>query len=205
MRAPIFSRGSSTVTFDRFRMRMRVSHPSKGTPKRSRDVWWSHFRWKGPTRANIVQLPVAHARTPSLQGNFFGVTWRLMTSHPVAMLLPVMCNGTCCTTIIIGGENAGTGCACARYHFQSHDFQFRSRDFRWRHFLSGPLPVTSLPVAPPQMRVWLSLYTTSIQVNMWRVAMAYITVKIEMINHIKQEGRIINSWIIVIKHARSFI
>ena len=77
-----------------FRLRMRAPHPSEGTSKGSRDVWWRHFRWKGPTRANIAQLPVVHARTPPFQENPFGVTWRLMTSHPVAMLLPVMRNGT---------------------------------------------------------------------------------------------------------------
>jgi len=32
---------------------MRAPHPSKGTPKGSRDVWWRHFRSKGPTRADI--------------------------------------------------------------------------------------------------------------------------------------------------------
>ena len=39
---------------------------------------------------------------------------------------------------------------CARDHFRSRDFQFRLRDFRWRHFRSGLLAVTSLPVAPPR-------------------------------------------------------
>ena len=38
-------------------------------PSGWRDVWWRHFRRKGPTRANIAQLLVAHAhafqRTPS--------------------------------------------------------------------------------------------------------------------------------------------
>jgi len=32
--------------------------------------WWRHFRWKGPTRADIAQLPVAPTLPPP-----FGVTW----------------------------------------------------------------------------------------------------------------------------------
>ena len=32
---------------------------SKGIPFGWRDVWWRHFRWKGPNRADIAQLPVA--------------------------------------------------------------------------------------------------------------------------------------------------
>jgi len=68
-------------------LRMRAPYSSKGTPKRSRDVWWRHVRWKGPTRADIEQLPVAHARTPPFQGNPKGVTWRLMTSLPVKKAL----------------------------------------------------------------------------------------------------------------------
>ena len=77
-----------------FRLHMRAPHPSEGTSKESRDVWWRHFRWRGPTRANIAQFTVAHAQTPPFQENPFGITWRLMTSHPVDMLLPVMRNGT---------------------------------------------------------------------------------------------------------------
>jgi hypothetical protein len=39
------------------------------------DVTGSDVRTgKGPTRANIAQLPVAHARIPPFQGNPFGVT-----------------------------------------------------------------------------------------------------------------------------------
>jgi hypothetical protein len=126
-----------------FRLRMRTTHPSKGTPSGSCEAWWRHFRWNGPTRADIAQLPVAHAHTPPFQGNPFGVT-----SHPVAMLLPVMRNGTFCTTTIVR-KSEGTCCACARDHFRSRDLcYFRLRDFRWHHFMSGSLPVTSLPVAP---------------------------------------------------------
>ena len=105
MRAPIFARGSPTVNVSSYIPQLPVgharTHPSKGTPKGSRDVWWHHFRWKGPTRANIVQLPVAHARTPLFQWSPFGITWRLMTSNPVAMLLPIMRNGTFFTTTIV--------------------------------------------------------------------------------------------------------
>jgi hypothetical protein len=46
------------------------------------------------------------------KGTPFGVGWRLMTSHPVAML--VMHNGTFCTTTIVR-KNAGTCCACAEH------------------------------------------------------------------------------------------
>jgi hypothetical protein len=55
-----------------------------------------------------------HAPHPS-KGTAFGVTWRLMTTHPpVAMLLPVMRNGTFCATSIVSKKRA-TGCACAHF------------------------------------------------------------------------------------------
>jgi len=80
MRAPYSSKESQRghVTFDdvtsgekaplgrilrNFRLRMCAPHPSKGTPKGSRDVLWRHFRWKGPTTADIAPLPVAHAHS----------------------------------------------------------------------------------------------------------------------------------------------
>ena len=78
--------------------------------------------------------------------NLFGVTWRLMTSHLVAM--SVMRNGTFCTTTIVR-KKAGTGCTCLRDHFRSRDWRhlcsrhFQSRDLRWRYFRSGPGDVTS--------------------------------------------------------------
>ena len=89
---PYFPGEALQVTFDRiprnFRLCMRASHPSKGIPSGSRAVWWRHFMWKGPTRENIAQLPVAHARIlPSV------------TSHPVAML--VIRNDAFYTTTIV--------------------------------------------------------------------------------------------------------
>jgi len=58
----------------------------------SSNVWWLHFRWNGPNRMDIAQLLVAHAHTSPF--------------HPVAILLPVMCNGTFCTTTIVR-KNSG--------------------------------------------------------------------------------------------------
>jgi hypothetical protein len=81
-------------------------HPKKwlcsywrGNSTWSHDVWWRHFRLKGPTWADIAQLLVAHASTPPFQRNSFEVTWSLTTSHPVAM--SVMRNGTLCATTIV--------------------------------------------------------------------------------------------------------
>ena len=46
--------------------------------------WWRHFRWKGPTRADIVQLPVAHAHTlPPLRVTIGHYGWRFIMSLPV--------------------------------------------------------------------------------------------------------------------------
>jgi hypothetical protein len=59
-----------------FRLRMRAFQPSKGIASGSRDAWWRHFQWKGPTKTDIAQ-------------------------HSVAMLLPVMRNGTLCTITIV--------------------------------------------------------------------------------------------------------
>jgi hypothetical protein len=153
MRDPIFSRGSATG--DAW---SDIAHPT--LPRNPFEIRWRLMtspRWKGPTRANIAQLSVAHAHTPPFQGNPFGVTWRLMTSHPVSMLRPVMRNGTFYTTII--------------RRKRGNLLRMRTRSlpvnpvpvtwFRWGHFWSGLLAVTSLPVAPPpQMRLWLCWYTT---------------------------------------------
>jgi len=38
-----------------------VISSSRGSP--TYDVRWRYIRWKVPTRADIAQLPVAHART----------------------------------------------------------------------------------------------------------------------------------------------
>ena len=111
-----------------FRLRMRAP---KEIP--SGDVWWRHFRWKDPTRADIEQLPIAHARIPPPPP--FEVTWP--RSLPVAMVLVLLyyilyyyfCSSTECT-----------GCACAGDRFRSGLFRSRDR----RNFLSGPFPV-----APP--------------------------------------------------------
>ena len=59
---------------------MRARIFSSVSPKG--DVWWRHFRWKGPTRADITQLPVTHART--LSGS-----------------RDCMLNGTVCTTTLV--------------------------------------------------------------------------------------------------------
>jgi hypothetical protein len=92
-----------------------------------------HFRSKGSTRADIAQLPVAHAHTrPSP-----------LQSLPLA--LSVMRNDTFCTTTLVR-KKRGKRLRMRRTYF-----------WLWRHFLSGPLPVTWLPVAPPHE---LCLYTT---------------------------------------------
>jgi hypothetical protein len=52
----------------------------------------------------------------------FGVTWRLMTSLPVAMLPPVMHNGTFCTTTIVRkkrGKKSGHAHAITSGHVTS--------------------------------------------------------------------------------------
>ena len=92
-------------------------------------------------------LPIPHARTHIFQGKSygcdvwsdiaqlppfwkisFGVTLHLMTSHPVAMLHPVMRNGTLCTTTIV-----------RKMHVNRLCMHTRSLPVTW-------LPVTSFPV-----------------------------------------------------------
>ena len=116
---------------------MRASHPSKGTPLGSRDDWWRHFRLKGPNRVVIGQFSVGHACIPPFQRNPFGVTWRLMTSHLVAKLLPVMRNGTFCITTIVRKK-------------RGNRWRMRTRSFpvMWL-----PVPVTWLPVTSFLVRV----------------------------------------------------
>jgi hypothetical protein len=66
----------------------------------------------------------------------------LLRSLPVAM--SIMRNDTFCTTIV--RKKRGN--------------RLQSRDFRWRQSRSGSLPVTSLPVSPPEMRLEPCWYTT---------------------------------------------
>ena len=124
-------RDALQVTFDRifrnFWLRMRAPHPSKGTPKGLGDVWWRHFRRKGPTWADIAQFP--HARTPPFQVNPLGVTWLSVMSHPLAM--SVMRNGTFCTTIIVRkkcGGKSGHAQAITSGHVTSRSGHVTSGD-----------------------------------------------------------------------------
>jgi hypothetical protein len=73
----------------RQREHMKDTHlTSMGSP--TGEVWWRHFRSKGPTRADIAQLPIAHAQT--LQGKpTFGhglFRWRHFRSEPLPVTWP---------------------------------------------------------------------------------------------------------------------
>jgi hypothetical protein len=57
----------------------------RGSP--TGDVWWRHFRWKGPNRADIAPLLVAHAHTLP-RGHPSGS--RDLRSLPVAMVLVLL-------------------------------------------------------------------------------------------------------------------
>jgi len=105
-------------------------------------VWWRHFRSKCPTRADIAQLPVAHAHPKGTP------LWsRDLRSLPVAMVLVLLYYILSC-------------CACAEHtsgydvtsghvtHVTFGQGQFRSRDFRL------------LPIVPPQMLLCPYWYTT---------------------------------------------
>ena len=109
------------------------SHIFQGKPYGC-DVW-SGIAQLPVVQLPIVQLPVAQVRTPPFQGNTFGVTWRLMTSHPVAMLLPVMHNGTFCTTTIVRKMHGNRLC-----------MHTRSLPITWLPVPVTWLPVTSIPV-----------------------------------------------------------
>jgi hypothetical protein len=77
------------------------------------------------------------------------VTSLSVMSHPVAMLLSLMSSGTFCTTTIVRKKrrDALPGMRRTCFRLSRH---FRSRDFMWRHFRSGPFPMTSIPVAHAQ-------------------------------------------------------
>jgi hypothetical protein len=47
-----------------------VTSSFRGSP--TGDIWWRHFRWKDPNRANIAQLSVAHAHTIPMDVNLTG-------------------------------------------------------------------------------------------------------------------------------------
>jgi hypothetical protein len=118
---------------------MRAPHPSKG----SRNVWWHHFRWKGPNMVDIAELPVAHI--PPFQGNPEEVTWCLMTSHPVAM--SVMRSGTFCTTTIVRKKRGN------RLRMRTRSLPVMCLPVPVTWLLMTSFPVTSLPVAPHQIRL----------------------------------------------------
>ena len=97
----------------------------------------------------------------------YDVTSCDVTSNPVTILLPVMRNDTFYTNTIVRkmrGENDATSGHVTSVHVTSISHatsghfrttamvrkKARSRDFMWRHFRSGPLPVTSLPVTHTQ-------------------------------------------------------
>ena len=115
-------------------------HPSKGIPSVSRDVWWHHFRWKGPTRANIAQLPVAHACTLPRKPLRGDVTFDDVTS----------------------GSHVGHAQWYILYYYNS-----KEKPFEPDVHAQNILPVTSFPVvppcAPPEMWLCLCWYTTDIQ------------------------------------------
>ena len=89
------------------RTRPREHHKSltfQGNP--TGDIWWRHVRWKGPTRADIAQLPVAHARTFLRETPLWGhVTSCSHVGHAQWYILYCYYSKK---------KNAGTGCACAR-------------------------------------------------------------------------------------------
>jgi hypothetical protein len=115
------------------------AHPTLPMESRrgSGDVWWRHLRWKGPTRANIVQLPVAHSRT-SPKGTPFGVTWPSVTTS-LQVKRPHW-----------GGYCSTSGCACAH---PSKGTDSGSRDL-W-----------SLPVAMVLVLLYYILYCYSKKTN----------------------------------------
>ena len=77
---------------------------------------------------------------PSLPILWRHFPWRHFRSHPVVMLLPVMRNGTFCTTTIVK-KKRGKKC-----HFRACAGHTSVTNVTSGNFRSGPLPVTSLPV-----------------------------------------------------------
>ena len=117
-------------------------------------VWWHHFRAKGPTRADIAQLPVTHART---------LPRELLRGH------------------VTSGSHVGYAQWYILYYYYSknktrehvgHAITSGHDLFLWRHFRSGALPVTwlpvtLLPVAPPEIRLEPYWYTTLMLMFEW--------------------------------------
>jgi hypothetical protein len=89
---------------------------SRGSP--TGDVWWRHFRWKGPTRADVAQRLVVHART-------------LPMEPPSG------------SRDVTSGSHVGHAQWYILYYYYSKK---KARELvAHAHFRSGPLPVTSLP------------------------------------------------------------
>jgi hypothetical protein len=136
MRARIFSRGTPTGEVWSDIAQHPVAHAH--TPRLPREPRRGHVTFDDITSGEkaplgrILRTFRLRMRTP-FQGNPLWL--RYLRSHPVAM--PVMRNGTFCTTIV--RKKRGNRLRIGT----------RSLPVTWRHFRSGLLPVTSIPVAPP--------------------------------------------------------
>ena len=93
--------------------------------------------------------------------------WLPFMSHPLTMLLPVMCNCAFRTTTMVRKKAR----ECPYGHVSNILPVMTSLPVTWRHFRSGPLPVRSIPVThtqwhtplcSPEIFLELSRYTTLI-------------------------------------------
>jgi hypothetical protein len=140
-----------------------TSNKSEHTPKGI-----IHFRSYDVTSSDVTSNPVAilfpvmrndtfytntivrkkSGKMTSLPVPSLPVTWLPFMSHPLAILLPVMRNCTFRTTAMVRKKAR----ECPSSHVQNILPVMTSLPVTWRHFRSGPLPVTSLPVTHTQWR-----------------------------------------------------
>jgi hypothetical protein len=141
-------KGTSDRILLNFRSHMRAPHPSKGSP--TGEVISGQKAPLGRILRNVRLRQRAPKGTVRGHVTFGHYWWRLMTSLSVK-------DPTRADIVQLPGAHSHAITSSQALFRWRH---IRSRDFRRRHFRSGP--VTWLPVDPPQMWPELSPHTTHV-------------------------------------------
>ena len=130
------------------RLRTRSPH-SRESP--SGDVCWRYFRSKDPNRADIAQLPVAHARA-----SLNGTPWSHVTFGHFRYYWT-----TYCTTTLVR-KNREKRLPWLMIPVRASSGHVTSGDVIFGHVTSGHAKWSGQPGDPPKMRLEPSRYTTDV-------------------------------------------